>query len=136
MTKLDDILSRKNLIFTEISLVCLYTGDFFIERKRKMKLEFSINNAILTAKVSGELDHHIAKELREKIDMKLSTGIYNVLIFDFSDLDFMDSSGIAVIMGRVKYMDAVSGSVKIIVKDDNILRILKMSGISSFVEFI
>ena len=68
--------------------------------------------------------------------MKLSTGIYNVLIFDFSDLDFMDSSGIAVIMGRVKYMDAVSGSVKIIVKDDNILRILKMSGISSFVEFI
>ncbi len=99
-------------------------------------LEFEINNTILTAKISGELDQHVSGELREAIDLKLATGIYNTLIFVFSDLPFMDSSGIAVIMGRVKNMQAVSGLVKVRTKDEKILKILTISGIDRYVEFI
>lgn len=101
-----------------------------------MQLEFEMNKTELIAKISGELDHHIAKDLREKIDLKLATGVYNVLIFDFSELDFMDSSGIAVIMGRVKNMEAISGKVKIKITNENIEKILKIAGISDYAEFI
>ncbi len=99
-------------------------------------LEFEIANTTLIAKISGELDQHVAGDLREAIDLKLATGVYNTLIFDFSDLDFMDSSGIAVIMGRVKNMQAVSGCVKVKTDDEKILKILIMSGIERYVEFI
>lgn len=109
---------------------------FFYERMIFLDLKFIINKTSLTAEITGELDHHIAKELRENIDLKLATGIYNELIFDFTKLDFMDSSGIAVIMGRVKNMEAVSGKVKIKSSDDKITRILKMAGIDQYVEFI
>ncbi len=101
-----------------------------------MNLSFDVRKTVLTAKISGELDHHNAKNLREKIDLKLASGIYNVLIFDFTNLNFMDSSGIALIMGRVKNMQAVSGYVKIRVRDDKIIRILKMAGIHNFAEII
>ena len=53
-----------------------------------MKLEFEVTGTVLTAKISGELDHHVSKELREKIDLKLATGVYNTLIFDFNNLAF------------------------------------------------
>lgn len=101
-----------------------------------MHLAFETTKATLTAKISGELDHHVAKKIRENIDLKLATGVYNILIFDFTDLQFMDSSGIAVIMGRVKNMNAVSGKVKIKTQDEKIMKILQMSGISNYAEFI
>jgi len=99
-----------------------------------MKLEFEVSGTTLTAKVSGELDHHVAKELREKIDFKLATGVYNTFVFDFSSLSFMDSSAIAVIMGRVKYLETVGGKVKIISGNEQIIKIIKMSGLEKYVE--
>ncbi len=99
-----------------------------------MKLEFEVSGTVLTAKIFGELDHHVSKELREKIDLKLATGVYNTLIFDFNNLGFMDSSGIAVIMGRVKYLEAVGGKVKIDCKNEQIIKIIKMAGLEKYVE--
>ena len=101
-----------------------------------MQLDFEVLKTVLIAKISGELDHHVAKKIRESIDLKLATGIYNTLVFDFTNLDFMDSSGIAVIMGRVKNMKAVSGVVKIKTHDEKIVKILKMSGMEEYAEFI
>lgn len=101
-----------------------------------MQLEFDINGTELTAKITGELDHHVAKELRETIDLKLATGVYNILVFDFTNLNFMDSSGIAVIMGRVKNLEAVGGKVKVRTTDSKILKILKIAGITKYVEVI
>ena len=99
-----------------------------------MQVNFKAAETTLTAVVSGELDHHVAGKLREKIDLKLTTGIYNKFIFDFSDLTFMDSSGIAVIMGRVKYLNLAGGTVEIISKNEQIIKILKMSGVDKYVK--
>lgn len=99
-------------------------------------LEFEIENTTLTAFISGELDQHVAGNLISLIDLKLATGIYNTLIFDFTRLAFMDSSGIAVIMGRVKNMQAVSGCVKVRAGDEKNLKLLTLAGLDKFVEFI
>lgn len=143
MTKLDKIAKNsmkfskgKKFNMLKLSLVCNAYKRFFYERKIKMQLEFEANGTTLTARISGELDHHVAKKLREEIDLKLATGIYNTFIFDFSSLTFMDSSGIAVIMGRVKYLEAVNGKVKILTENDMILKIIKMAGLLKYVEII
>ena len=104
--------------------------------REKMQVSFETDQTVLTAKISGELDHHVAKELREKIDLKLAGGIYNTLIFDFDNLSFMDSSGIAVIMGRVENLKALSGSVKLKLSDERIKKMLSISGVTEYVEFI
>ena len=101
-----------------------------------MQVSFETDKTVLTAKISGELDHHVAKELREKIDLKLAGGIYNTLIFDFGNLSFMDSSGIAVIVGRAENLKVLSGVVKVINCDERIKKMLTLSGVAEYVEFI
>ena len=99
-----------------------------------MQIDFSSEGTCLTAYFSGELDHHSGAEAREKTDTMLSLGIYNQLIFDFTGLTFMDSSGIAVIMGRVSRLSALGGKVTVITSDSKITRILKLSGVDKYVE--
>jgi len=98
-----------------------------------MKIEFSSEKTELTARFFGELDHHSASEAREKTDAMLSLGIYDSLIMDFTNLDFMDSSGIAVIMGRFKRLAALNGKVTVISKKSTVSKVLKLSGIDRYV---
>ena len=98
-----------------------------------MDIDFSSEGKVLTAKFKGELDHHNSQTAREKTDIMLDLGIYDKLIFDFSGLTFMDSSGIAVIMGRVKRLSSLNGKVSVICKNEKISRILKLSGVDRYV---
>ena len=54
----------------------------------------------LTALLSGELDHHAAKEMRETIDFAVREALPETLILYFTKVTFMDSSGIGLILGR------------------------------------
>ena len=80
-------------------------------------------------KLEGELDHHSADVMREKLDREILSSGADTVIFDLSGLTFMDSSGIGVLLGRYKlfatrklYVTGASGSVA---------RLLKLSGIES-----
>lgn len=76
----------------------------------------------------GELDHHSAQKIRTEVDEKLLCGIKNV-IFDFSALNFMDSSGIGMIMGRYKKISAGGGKVVIAAPRPQVQRIIEMAGL-------
>lgn len=90
----------------------------------------------LLVKVTGELDHHIAEKIRQEVDEKLrSTNAENV-IFDFSGLDFMDSSGIGVIMGRYKKVRTLGGRVIAVGVNAGILRIMEMSGMDKIIKLM
>ncbi|MFQ8833731.1 MAG: anti-sigma factor antagonist [Ruthenibacterium lactatiformans] len=65
----------------------------------------------LTALLSGEIDHHWAAILREKIDERAAAAAPAILILDFSAVTFMDSSGIGLILGRHKLISAMGGVV-------------------------
>ena len=67
---------------------------------------------ILTAVLSGEIDHHSAREIREEIDETASRVKPKKLILDFSAVEFMDSSGVGLIMGRCKLMRLWGGTVE------------------------
>jgi stage II sporulation protein AA (anti-sigma F factor antagonist) len=84
-------------------------------------------------KIDGELDHHIANTLRETVDSKIRCSNAVNVIFDFSNVGFMDSSGIGVIMGRYKTVKTLGGSVIIFGQNSQIKRIVEMSGIDRIV---
>ena len=63
------------------------------------------------ALLSGEIDHHNAKSLRQDIDFSLRENQPEELIMDFSEVGFMDSSGIGLVMGRYKLMQEIGGNL-------------------------
>ena len=67
----------------------------------------------LVVGIPKEVDHCFAEELREYLDRKVQTENIKVLEFDFQDTEFMDSSGIGLLMGRFKLMRALGGAVHI-----------------------
>ena len=88
----------------------------------------------LLVKVTGELDHHVAEKIKVLVDDKIrSTNAVNI-IFDFSELSFMDSSGIGVIMGRYKKARTLGGKVVVLGVNAGVLRIMEMSGLSKIIK--
>lgn len=86
------------------------------------------------AKIPPELDHHFALEIRKSIDAKIKSSNAVNIIFDFSDVDFMDSSGIGLIMGRYKITNILGGKLILCGAKSHILRIIEMSGINKLIK--
>ncbi len=85
----------------------------------------------LTLKLNGELDHHSAPKIREDLDKKILQSGADTIIFDLSDLTFMDSSGIGVLLGRYKLF--ATRRLRIKGAKENIEKLLKMSGVYSVI---
>lgn len=69
-----------------------------------MKLKSRIYNGSLYVLLCGELDASSASYVREELDKIFGGGIFKQVIIDLSELQFMDSTGIGVLIGRYKKM--------------------------------
>jgi len=94
-----------------------------------LKVKISYKGNTLIAGIIGELDHHSAEYVREKIDSELIKATTKNVIFDFSKVTFMDSSGIGVIMGRFKNVSKLSGKLSVTNVNPQLMRIFEMSGL-------
>ena len=82
----------------------------------------------LIVRLAGELDHYCAQTVRRELDMMISDRSVRTLVLDFTTLQFMDSSGIGVILGRYRQMRDRGGQVGVIHMNRHISRIFHMSG--------
>jgi stage II sporulation protein AA (anti-sigma F factor antagonist) len=94
-----------------------------------MYLKFERNDDKLIAYLIGELDHHSAEEVRNKIDDRIEREKITKLIMNFSSVTFMDSSGIGVVIGRYKKLSLKNGTVCIAEVNDNVKRVFELSGL-------
>ncbi|NLG89420.1 MAG: anti-sigma factor antagonist [Clostridiaceae bacterium] len=99
-----------------------------------LEITFKRQNRILTVYLKGELDHHAVLKVKETIDLQLVKSPVALLILDMSAVTFMDSSGVGLIVGRYNKMKSLGGSMKIANPGLNILKVLKMSGLSRLME--
>ena len=99
-----------------------------------MEMRLERLGTTLVAKLNGELDHSCAAESRERLDKEISTGGMKNLVMDFDMVDFMDSSGIGLIMGRSKLMKQCGGSLEVRNPQPYIRRVLKLAGIERIVK--
>lgn len=82
----------------------------------------------------AELDHYQAEIIRKSTDHMIQNRNVRRVIFDFGKTEFMDSSGIGMIMGRYKNMRFMGGTVLAIRVNDRVRRILTLSGIYKVIE--
>ena len=79
--------------------------------------------------LSGELDHHNARLVRDSLDGVIDKNNFKSVIFDFKKLSFMDSTGIGVLLGRYKRLKERNASVYVQNAEGSIDKLLKLSGI-------
>lgn len=87
----------------------------------------------MIVRLAGELDQHYASKLRTEIDTNVANKGIHKIIFDFSNVGFMDSSGIGVIMGRYRLMQSVGGSVCAFGINPRLDKLIEMSGIKRII---
>ena len=88
----------------------------------------------LTVRLSGELDHSVAAAIRAELDELILDPRIRRLVFDLNELEFMDSSGIGLIIGRYKLMSRRGGSVAVSCPGGSVDKIFEMSGLYQLVE--
>ena len=88
----------------------------------------------LTVYTPKELDHHEAGKLRAEVDMLIDTYQARCLVFDFSNTEFMDSSGIGVVIGRCRNMGFFGGEVYAKNLNERIEKIFTVSGLKKMIK--
>ena len=98
-----------------------------------MEIKLLGEKKTILIKADSEIDHHSADKIRKAADLKIKSSNAVNVIFDFSRVDFMDSSGIGVIMGRFKMTKLLGGKVIIFGVKKQVSRLLEMAGIDRIV---
>ncbi len=99
-----------------------------------MKLKICVDGDALIVNLCGELDHHSAADIREDIIHQYSSNMCRDIIFDFSELYFMDSAGIGMLIGRYKQVCVNGGSVYAVGVSPVIERIFELSGLNKIIK--
>lgn len=94
---------------------------------------FRVEGELLWIMVPKELDHHNCIAIRETADNVLLKENIKEIIFDFSNTEFMDSSGIGVIVGRYKNIKCFGGRVSAIHLNQRIQKIFLLSGLTKMI---
>lgn len=98
-----------------------------------MNISTAFSAGRLTVYLSGELDHHAARETMETIDELLDEYMPRDCVLDLSGLGFMDSSGIAVIVRTSRRMRELRGRVWIENPGKQALRVIDAAGIERLI---
>ncbi len=100
-----------------------------LQLREGVKADFEIIDRCLVVKLFEELDHHNAISIREHSDKLITGKNIKDIVFDFTGSDFMDSSGIGVIMGRYKKIIFSGGKVAVTGVNQSVDRIFRLSGL-------
>ena len=87
----------------------------------------------LTAILRGEIDHHSVAPVRARIDEEIYRVRPAVLIIDIGAVDFMDSSGLGLIMGRLAKIEELGGSLVVVNPSPRCVKMLKMAGLDRLI---
>lgn len=99
-----------------------------------MEEKVKIIDHYLCIQMPKEVDHHHAIRIRETADRYLLKEEVENIIFDFEETIFMDSSGVGIILGRLKKMKGLGGKVFIVHASKRLLKMLQLSGVMPYVE--
>lgn len=94
-----------------------------------MKTEYIKEGKILYLKITEEIDHHSCEKIKKRADYEIQIHIPKKVIFDFENVNFMDSSGIGMVIGRYKLASMFGGKTSLINVKPAIKKVFEMSGI-------
>lgn len=66
-----------------------------------MKIDYKNKDKLLLVKITEEIDHHEVEKIRRKIDNEVERFMPRKIVFDFSEVLFMDSAGIGMVLRKI-----------------------------------
>ncbi len=94
-----------------------------------LKPKTMFDGKVLTVYLSGDIDHHSARRIREYTDALIGELKPVRLLLNYSAVSFMDSSGIGLIMGRYRMMKLYGGSVSVVSIPPALRKMMELSGL-------
>ena len=101
-----------------------------------MQFTSFLENGQLTVALTGEIDHHCAKHFITSIAAKIEAYTPSVCILDFSEVSFVDSSGIAVVINALRAMTQIEGKLILSGINAQPMRVFRASGIDKLVQIL
>lgn len=95
----------------------------------KQPFSYEAKDQTLVIHLPKQLDHHNSMNLKYETDLLMAENYITRIVFDFSETEFMDSSGIGILMTRYKQMRASRGKTAFYGAGPQVMRVLKIAGI-------
>lgn len=99
-----------------------------------MQFTSFLQDGQLTVVLTGEIDHHCAKNYINSIATKIEAYSPRICILDFQEVTFMDSSGIAVAINALRNMTRIGGELKISGLSEQPLKVFRASGVDKLID--
>ena len=99
-----------------------------------MQLTSFLQDGKLTVAMTGEIDHHCAKAYIQAIEGKIEAYTPHTCVLDFSEVTFMDSSGIAVVINALRSITRIGGRLILSALNEQPKKVFKSSGMDKIVD--
>lgn len=100
-----------------------------------LQIDLDVKGNVLCLRLAGELDHHTAEQLRQQVTMALQKMNVRHMLLNLGSLQFMDSSGLGVILGRYKHVASLGGEMVVCDISPSVRRLFEMSGMFKIIRF-
>lgn len=87
----------------------------------------------LIVHIKGEIDHHSAVLVRTGIDEEIIIKRPKQVLLELSAVDFMDSSGLGLIMGRYALVKQFGGCLCVLDPSAAVVKIMKLAGMERMI---
>ena len=101
-----------------------------------MKVLYNEKDKLLTIQITEELDHHTSEKIRTRADFEIQKHIPKTFVMDFENVNFMDSAGIGMVLGRYKMMNMFGGTMSMVNTKPNVRKVFEMAGITKIIPII
>jgi len=102
--------------------------------KKGCRFDCDFSDGVMTLTLIGEVDHHSAVSVRSAIDAKIYELRPKSVVMDLSSIDFMDSSGLGLIMGRYALMQKLGGDFWVQNPAERALKIFELAGLGRIIK--
>lgn len=100
------------------------------------QIVYETRGEVLVVRVGGEIDHHSAVSVRTGIDEKIMAERPQKVYLELSAVDFMDSSGLGLIMGRYALVKQYGGTLSVLDPSPAVVKIMKLAGMERMVSIL
>ena len=90
----------------------------------------------VTVVIGGELDHCAAPQIRQMLDDLLEDPMVSHLVLDLENLTFMDSSGIGVLLGRLRRLQERGGALSVANMQPSVEKLFRLSGLNRVIGIV
>jgi anti-sigma B factor antagonist len=94
----------------------------------KLSVSMTERDDVVIMTVSGEVDVYTAPQLRSALEERVAAEQIKIVI-DLQGVGFLDSTGLGVLVGRLKALRKIGGSLRVVCTDERILRLFAITGL-------